>query len=140
MGKKEMRMERIIISGKVGYYLTPINCPFYSREYPYTEKIQHVRKNGSPHAVYKLDELIEMYQEMEKQSSGPASGNKQSSNPAASSALPEGDGSVGTLNRKPSLADRWGNMRDVDRKKIEADASMPRHLLTEAGIGYRFVL
>ena len=26
------------------------------------------------------------------------------------------------------------------RKKIEADASMPRHLLTEAGIGYRFVL
>jgi len=26
------------------------------------------------------------------------------------------------------------------RKKIEANASMPRHLLTEAGIGYRFVL
>lgn len=26
------------------------------------------------------------------------------------------------------------------RKKIEVDASMPRHLLTEAGIGYRFVL
>ena len=25
------------------------------------------------------------------------------------------------------------------RKKIEADASMPRHLLTETGIGYRFV-
>jgi two-component system KDP operon response regulator KdpE len=25
------------------------------------------------------------------------------------------------------------------RKKIEADASMPRHLITEAGIGYRFV-
>lgn len=25
------------------------------------------------------------------------------------------------------------------RKKIERDASMPRHLLTEAGIGYRFV-
>ena len=25
------------------------------------------------------------------------------------------------------------------RKKIEADASMPRHLVTEAGIGYRFV-
>lgn len=68
-----------------------------------------------------LDELIEMYQEMEKQSSGPASGNKQSSNPAASSSLPEGDGAVGSLNRKPSLADRWGNMRDVDRKKIEAD-------------------
>ena len=25
------------------------------------------------------------------------------------------------------------------RKKIEADASMPRHIITEAGIGYRFV-
>jgi two-component system KDP operon response regulator KdpE len=25
------------------------------------------------------------------------------------------------------------------RKKIEADASQPRHLVTEAGIGYRFV-
>ena len=25
------------------------------------------------------------------------------------------------------------------RKKIEADASMPRHLVTEAGVGYRFV-
>lgn len=68
-----------------------------------------------------LDELIEMYEQMEKQSSGPASGNQQSSNPAASSALPEGDGKVGTLNNKPSLADRWGNMRDADRKKIEAD-------------------
>ena len=26
------------------------------------------------------------------------------------------------------------------RKKIEADASMPKHLITEAGIGYRFVV
>lgn len=60
MGKKEMRMERIIISGKVGYFLTPASCPFSSREYPYTKEIQHVRKNRSPHAVYKLDELIEM--------------------------------------------------------------------------------
>ncbi len=60
MSKREMRMERIIISGKVGYYLTPASCPFSSREYPYTEEIQHVRKNGSPHAVYKLDELIEL--------------------------------------------------------------------------------
>ena len=60
MGKKEMRMERIIISGKVGYYLTPTICPFYSREYPYTDEIQHVRKSGSPYAVYKLDELIEL--------------------------------------------------------------------------------
>ena len=26
------------------------------------------------------------------------------------------------------------------RKKIETDASMPRHIITEAGIGYRFVM
>ncbi|HRM92602.1 MAG TPA: winged helix-turn-helix domain-containing protein, partial [Alicycliphilus sp.] len=26
------------------------------------------------------------------------------------------------------------------RKKIEADPSRPRHLLTEAGVGYRFVM
>jgi len=25
------------------------------------------------------------------------------------------------------------------RKKMESDPSMPRHLLTETGIGYRFV-
>jgi two-component system KDP operon response regulator KdpE len=25
------------------------------------------------------------------------------------------------------------------RKKIEANASMPRHLLTEVGVGYRFI-
>ncbi len=60
IGKKEMRMVRIIISGKVGYCLTPTNCPFYSREYSYTKEFQHVRKNGSPYAVYKLDELIEL--------------------------------------------------------------------------------
>lgn len=60
MGKKEMRMERIIISGKVGYYLTPVSCPLFSRNHPYTNEIQHVRKKGSPYAVYKLDELIEM--------------------------------------------------------------------------------
>jgi len=26
------------------------------------------------------------------------------------------------------------------RKKIEADASMPRYIITESGIGYRFAL
>ena len=68
-----------------------------------------------------LDQLIEMFQEKEKQSTGPASGNGPSSSPAASSALPGGDGSVGKLNNKPSLADRWGDMRDSERKKIMAD-------------------
>lgn len=68
-----------------------------------------------------LDQLIEEYQERENQSSGPASGLGPSSNPAGSSALPEGEGTVGTLNRRPSLADRWGDMKDADRDKIAAE-------------------
>ena len=74
-----------------------------------------------------LDELIEMFQEMENQSSGPASGLGPSNSPAAKSALPGGEGKVGDLNNKPSLADRWGDMRDADRKKImaEVNSTMP---------------
>jgi tetratricopeptide (TPR) repeat protein len=68
-----------------------------------------------------LDELIEMFQEMEKQTSGPASGLGPSNAPAASSALPEGESKVGDLKKRPSLADRWGDMRDSERKKIMAD-------------------
>ncbi len=68
-----------------------------------------------------LQQLIEMYEEMEKQSSGPPSGNGPSQNPANSSGLPEGDGSVGELKTKPTLADRWGDMKDRDREKIEAE-------------------
>jgi tetratricopeptide (TPR) repeat protein len=70
--------------------------------------------------VEQLNELIEQFEEMEQQSSGPASGTGPSSNPAAKSALPEGDGSVGNLEKRGTLADRWGDMKDADRKKIEA--------------------
>jgi DNA-binding response OmpR family regulator len=38
------------------------------------------------------------------------------------------------------LARRSVTRQGQPRKKIEADASRPRHLLTEAGVGYRFVL
>ena len=62
-----------------------------------------------------------MFQEMEKQTSGPASGLGPSNSPAASSALPEGESKVGDLKKRPSLADRWGDMRDSERKKIMAD-------------------
>lgn len=74
-----------------------------------------------------LDELIEMFQKMEQQTSGPAAGLGPSNAPAASSALPGGEAKVGKLNNKPSLADRWGPMRDSERKKIMADVqnSMP---------------
>ncbi|MEO6597394.1 MAG: hypothetical protein ABIP94_21840 [Planctomycetota bacterium] len=67
-----------------------------------------------------LDELIEMFQEMENQSGGSPSGNGPSSNPADNSALPEGEGTVGTLQKRGTLADRWGPMREHDREKIEA--------------------
>lgn len=71
--------------------------------------------------VEELQELIEMYEEMERQAGGPPSGNGPSSNPATQSGLPEGDGSVGNLNNRPTLADRWGDMKDRDREKIEAE-------------------
>jgi len=71
--------------------------------------------------VEELSELIEMFEEMESQSSSAPSGNGPSSNPAANSALPDGEGSVGELKKRPSLADRWGDMRDSERKKIMAD-------------------
>ena len=67
-----------------------------------------------------LDLLIEEEQKKESQSSGPPSGLGPSSNPAANSALVEGEGTVGNLNKRPSLADRWGPMRDAERAKIEA--------------------
>ena len=77
--------------------------------------------------IEELDELIEMFQEMENQSAGPASGLGPSSNPAASSSLPGGESKVGDLKNRPSLVDRWGDMRDKDREKIMADVqnSMP---------------
>ncbi len=87
-------------------------------------------KQGKTHMPVQLDqkkyleelqELIEMYEEMENQSSGPPSGNGQSSGPADQSALPEGEATVGNLQKRPSLADRWGDMKDRDREKIESE-------------------
>lgn len=68
-----------------------------------------------------LDALIEEFQERESQSSGPASGNGPSSNPASDSNLPEGDGSVGNLEKRTTLSDRWGDMKDAEREKIRAE-------------------
>ena len=77
--------------------------------------------------IEELDQLIEMFEEMENQSSGAPSGNGPSSNPASKSALAKGDGSAGELKKRPSLADRWGPLRDSERKKIMADvqSTMP---------------
>ncbi len=71
--------------------------------------------------IEELQELIEMFEEMERQAGGPPSGNGPSSNPATQSALPDGEATVGTLNKKPTLADRWGDMKDREREKIEAE-------------------
>lgn len=83
-----------------------------------TDKPVQVDQEGY---LEELDQLIEMFKEIEKQSSGPASGLGKSSAPADSSALPGGESKTGDLNNTPSLADRWGDMRDSDRKKIMAD-------------------
>ncbi len=72
------------------------------------------------HYLEELKRLIEEMEERERQGGGPPSGNGTPSGPATQSALPEGDGSVGKLDRRPSLADRWGDMKDEDREKIEA--------------------
>ncbi len=67
-----------------------------------------------------LQQLIEEFQERENQGSGPASGLGPSSNPASESALPEGEGTVGNLEKRTTLADRWGDMKDADRERIAA--------------------
>ena len=66
-----------------------------------------------------LQKLIEEFEEKEKQSSGPPSGNSPSSNPANQSGLPEGEAKVGNLQKRPSVSDRWGDMKDRDRKEVE---------------------
>ena len=68
-----------------------------------------------------LDELIEMFEQMERQSSGAASGNGPSSNPADQSSLPEGEARIGNLENVKKVADRWGDMKQKDREKIESE-------------------
>jgi tetratricopeptide (TPR) repeat protein len=67
-----------------------------------------------------LQELIEMYEEQERQSSGPPNGNGPSNAPANQSSLTEGEGRIGNLEKRASLNDRWGDMKDKDRKEIES--------------------
>lgn len=76
-----------------------------------------------------LDQLIEEMEEREKQASGPPSGNGPPSGPANQSALPGGEHRIGNLNDAPNVADRWGNLKDADRKAIEAEIqnSLPAH-------------
>lgn len=79
--------------------------------------------------VEELDELIKLYEEMERQSSGSPSGNQQSNSPASNSALVEGEARIGSLEKRASVADRWGPMRDKDRKEVESAVqnTLPPH-------------
>lgn len=70
--------------------------------------------------VEELQKLIEMFEERENQSGGAASGTGPSSQPANRSTLPGGESSVGDLENRPTLADRWGHLKDAEREKIEA--------------------
>lgn len=70
--------------------------------------------------VEELKTLIEEQEEREKQAGGAPSGNQQPSGPATQSALPEGEGRIGNLEKRVSLADRWGPTRDKERKEIES--------------------
>ncbi len=81
-----------------------------------TDKPVQVDQEGY---VEELQELIEMFEEMEKQAGGAASGLGKSNSPATSPSLPGGESSVGQLNKRPSLAARWGDMKDKDREKIK---------------------
>ncbi len=71
--------------------------------------------------ILQLQAIIEQLEEQEQQSSGSPSGNTQSMNPAANSALPGGEARVGNLGRVPGVADRWGGLPDQEREAIQAD-------------------
>lgn len=71
--------------------------------------------------IAQLATIIEELELQEQQTSGAPSGNTQSMNPAANSALPGGEARVGNLGRVSGVADRWGDLPDQDRKAIEAD-------------------
>jgi tetratricopeptide (TPR) repeat protein len=77
--------------------------------------------------VTELNRLIEFYDQ--KEGGGPPKGNQQATKPASNSALVGGPARVGNLNKIANLADRWGDMKDKDRKEIESDIqnNLPPH-------------
>jgi hypothetical protein len=73
--------------------------------------------------VVELQQIIEELEKQE-QSSGPGGGNFNSSNPASRSAVREGGSRIGELEQVRGVVDRWGMMRDRDRRAIENDIQM----------------
>jgi len=71
--------------------------------------------------IAKLQKIIEQVEEMEKQSSGGGGGNSPNS-PRQDSNLTPGATEVGKLNRARDVTDRWGMLKDRERKAIEGEA------------------
>ena len=65
-----------------------------------------------------LQEIIEM---MEQQQQGGAPGGAGGLNPAKFSALPGGEGKTGDLRNVKRVADKWGKLKDQERKAIETE-------------------
>jgi len=71
--------------------------------------------------IVQLQEILELIEEQERQSSGAPGGLSRPQAPAANSAAPPGATRIGNLNKVPGVADRWGLMKDRDREAIESD-------------------
>jgi tetratricopeptide (TPR) repeat protein len=73
--------------------------------------------------VEKLEKIIEEMERQEQQSGGNPTGNSPTTSPASESAAPEGESRVGSLDKVPGVGDRWGSLKDRDRKEIEAEVT-----------------
>jgi tetratricopeptide (TPR) repeat protein len=70
--------------------------------------------------ITQLAKIIEQIEEQEKQSSGGGGGNPTS--PRQDSNLTPGATQVGNLNKAKDVSDRWGMLKDRERKAIESEA------------------
>ncbi|MHC4078710.1 MAG: tetratricopeptide repeat protein [Planctomycetota bacterium] len=79
------------------------------------------------HVIDWLEKIIEMM-EQQQQSGGPPGG-AGGIRPAKFSALPGGEGKTGPLRNVKKVADKWGKLKDAERKSIEAElkSKMPSH-------------
>ena len=70
--------------------------------------------------IAQLQKIIEQIEEQEKQSGGGGGGSPTS--PRAQSNLTPGESRIGNLGRPSGVTDRWGTLKDRDRKTIESEA------------------
>ncbi len=79
------------------------------------------------HVIEWLEKIIEMM-EQQQQGGGPPGG-AGGIRPATHSALPGGEGKTGPLRNVKNVADKWGKLKDEERKSIEAElkSKMPSH-------------